>query len=1241
MNLKLISPSANAILVPVDAEATLLFSWVIEAVGARSVLASDSVRRDLDSVDIDLVIVNEYTVSAMSAQAAVANSIKTKPADLACILFEHESPESQKGIVYSHRTLATACVGQGPALRIFNSSRVMQISSYSVDVALSELFTTLTNGGCVCIPSASERLADFAGAARRMNVNWTYMTPTLSRILKPESLHGFAVVCFRTRHLDADTYRSWAERAKILLAYGPPDTFPLGLSVAEVTDTNATQFIGSPICGNFWVVSPEDSNRLMPVGAVGELIIGSPGLATEIDLKEMSVEEWTVTIAANSLKSENSGMQLLETGQFVRYREDGQIEFAESDYEADQIGWSAVRQSETESALRRCLGRGVDVAVEMVSSGDVESLPTLTAFVELGDNLFYVEDLSKLGRVTKTKERLYLMKQMADMTLGEMLPSHMIPSAYIPVKKLPLTPSLEVNRKDLHKLVARLSQRQLLNLAEAAIPLKDHALGFKPPSFTEIEKLLRRMWASVLDIPEISIGGGDRFLDLGGDAVLAHRLVVACRENSIIVSVVDVLRNLSLSELSKGAVVTRPVTRSNELIRQIDPSSTSLKDTSALQLTDGDRRQFEDVAEASSLQILSVQAGLLRSRGNINYITVEISGSIDWRKLESACARLVETHSILRTGFVTRGCQLFQTVFRSRSYHPDFQRHQCPSWRLSSVTTKVIKKDQSTPVDFREPVTKFILIDAGKTSTLLLRLSRAQYNEASLQLLLRDLSQLYDSPDNALNLYSSFCDVVRATKNSNTKSAADYWRTLMERSTMTNVIPQPSPAIPALGSKTIRQQIPVGAVQSIDVSFEIILKGAWSIVLSSLSGSDDIVFGQLVEGRSLRLVGGSTVADVAGPSGNIIPVRTRLPGISISAPEYLRCIQSQHDASIPHENIQFMDIVRDCTSWPAWTRFSTVVQHTDQHKPDTVKRFPLGKATCKVSCQESNRQNSDIFVQSMALGDADVDVSITFCEKEIPPPFAVGVLEMLCSTITLLVSTPATELLPFKFLNGSSTLQIPLPSAPRQDVHLMIPVQPVHPNNTKAINNMIKDAWVSHLDLNVLSLPNSHNIPFYEICGSLIVAADLARHFTEHIPSLQLPGLQRVEFAMEDIIEHPTMANQYDLIISRRKTPRSRRKSSSPSRGTHSRGIQIRRINPDTVQSPPPGRLPSASCTPARHHAVSSNSSMESMTTGSSHSDKDELGDEVNPKGSVSGGKKTPRQFLGVERARSPSPFKW
>jgi hypothetical protein len=148
----------------------------------------------------------------------------------------------------------------------------MHYSSYSSDIALAEIFTTLINGACICIGKSSQAAdfaASFTASAQKMNVNWAYLTPTLSRRLSPESMPDMAIVCFRTHQLDDDVYGQWAGKARVILAYGSAEACVLGLSASEVKDAYNVRGIGSPYCGNFWVVNPNDSNKLMPIGAVG------------------------------------------------------------------------------------------------------------------------------------------------------------------------------------------------------------------------------------------------------------------------------------------------------------------------------------------------------------------------------------------------------------------------------------------------------------------------------------------------------------------------------------------------------------------------------------------------------------------------------------------------------------------------------------------------------------------------------------------------------------------------------------------------------------------------------------------------------------------------------------------------------------------------------------------------------------------------------------------------------------
>jgi acyl-CoA synthetase (AMP-forming)/AMP-acid ligase II len=1182
-----------------------MFSWVVASVDAKVILASEGVRAALEDVDSHVIFVNEMSYSSLSGQPLMLPTTSPEYDDTACILFNAEAVKSHKAITYTHGALATACLGQGPVLRINQSSRVMQLSSYSVDIALSEVFTTLVNGACVCIEH-SAKLADFATAARRMNVNWTYLTPTLSRRLQPESLPNIAVVCFRTRQLDDDTYGQWAGKAKVLMAYGSAEACILGLSASEVRDASAVMCIGSPFCGNFWVVNPEDSNKLMPVGAVGELVISSPTLATGHEL-DRETKNWFVKTTANSNSKSQGPGRLLKTGHYVRYREHGQIELVSAHKEKTEINGRIVQTAEVERRLRRCVGQSVDVAVEKIAFNykDSDSTPILAAFVELGDNLFHgPQDLTNLSGVAK--ETLHLAKTMAEMALRDTLPSHMIPSTFIPVRQMPLTASLEINRLALQKMITGLSKSQLLGLTEVANPHAVQAARLNPLPLTMVEERIRAIWASILDISESSITSTDGLIGLGGDRDLAHDVVIACRQQGISISVVDMLRNMSLNDLCRGITISDLPVSHVEPNRYLQPSPSNafIEDTIVPQIG-FDRDAIEDVAEASALQTMFVESGMLKTKENISYFLFSVNGQLDLGKLENACYLLAKAHPILRTAFTSHNRQVFQTVIRS--YQPDFQRYQCNSWRLGGLVKKLVQRERDTvPIDFRQPVTKWSFLDAGKSSILVLRLSRAQYSDISLPVLIKDLSKLYEQGD-LRTIRTGFCDVVRSAQAASLSGATDYWKTLLDGSMMTEVLAKPSPVAPNSDSKSIHQQIPAGSLKALGIPFETILKGAWSIVLGCLSGKTDVVFGQLVEGKQ--------IPDTLGPSGNIIPVRSRIPSAAVSPWEYLRGVQSQHVASIPHENMPFTDIVSSCTNWPCWTRFSTVVQHQNHGERENLNsNFSMGAATCRLSFLETNQsQNSDLFVRSIMAGTTNVDISLTFSEKRIHPFFAHEVLSMLCSTISLMTSAFIMEPIMLVDMlktkgNSRSAPRIPLPSVKR-DAQIMAPVISVLPDHASAIHTVISTGWDVILGAHSLRVSDDiRSVPFYTFSPSLVPAGELARYYTESMPLLNIPDLAQASFTLEEILDHPTMMKQYELIISKQIVPQLRRNSSFVQRSwtKNIRRLAGTGINVGSSSPPPPGQ------TGNRRSDRSSGNSMESMTTGSSLSDE-EMHDEVLP----------------------------
>ncbi|KAJ2989158.1 hypothetical protein NUW58_g3610 [Xylaria curta] len=619
----------GGILIPIDSEATDMFPWIVQVIYRGFILASDSVRSYFESSGCSTIAINEQTILSPYVQSVeLPAPVPTRPYDIACILLALTGPKTCKAVSYSHGALATSCAGQGPTLRINPSSRVMQLSSYGVDVSLAEIFTTLVNGGCVCIPSYAERISGFTAAAQRMRVNWTYLTPPLSRKLDPDAVPDMAVVCFRATHLDNEVYSQWAGKAKVILVYGSAEACPLGLSATEMTGPPLTPGFGNPFCGNFWIVSPEDHNRLMPVGAVGELVIGGATLSSA-SLLDMVNLDFDILVRKSVARAqsllEQSGSRLLKTGRLVRYREKGEIEFVTPEGERGDAKGNAFRVSEIESQLRRCIGENIDVVVETVVFKDATSTPVLTVFVELGDDLSLEgrEDLTNLDK--KTRQRLFYYKQTVNSVLRDRIP---LPLAYVPVRRLPLTPSLRVNRRGLQRLIAGLSRQQLLALAEVDnihdMPATDHP----PLPLTQAEQQMRALWAQVLGVEDQTfITANDGFMTLGGDIVMSHRLVVLCRQRGIDISIVDVVQNRTLSELCKGlAGFQTPRGKPGQGQGRGEHGAANGSTQATAAKLGSDRSVIEDVAEASSLQTMFVESAMLQARGNVSYFMLSATG---------------------------------------------------------------------------------------------------------------------------------------------------------------------------------------------------------------------------------------------------------------------------------------------------------------------------------------------------------------------------------------------------------------------------------------------------------------------------------------------------------------------------------------------------------------------------------------------------------------------------------------
>ncbi len=180
---------------------------------------------------------------------------------------------------------------------------------------------------------------------------------------------------------------------------------------------------------------------------------------------------------------EYAGERWYRTGDVGRYWPDGMLEFLGRRDHQVKVRGHRIELGEVESALSAYPSVGSAVVLA------VGSPLRLVAFVvPAGDG-----DVDGLAEF-----------------LGERLPSYAIPSVCTVLDELPLTGNGKVDRKAL-----------------AALADEDGPVAGGEPPRGEVEERVAAIWVELLGVA--SVGRQDNFIALGGDSLLATRLVEAIR----------------------------------------------------------------------------------------------------------------------------------------------------------------------------------------------------------------------------------------------------------------------------------------------------------------------------------------------------------------------------------------------------------------------------------------------------------------------------------------------------------------------------------------------------------------------------------------------------------------------------------------------------------------------------------------------------------------------------------------
>lgn len=308
--------------------------------------------------------------SDLVVQKCVQIPPSTAPTSIAYAVFTSGSTGVPKGVLVSH---ANAVSAQHHQVKIFgytSESRLFDFASYSFDVAISNIFSILACGGCLCIPSEDDRRNHLERSIVSLHVNALDLTPSITQLLSPERLPEVRLLTLGGEPLRAvDVYR-WCGKVRICNAYGPSECTPTSTINCNPLDPCKATHIGKGAGVVTWVVDPDNHDDLLPPGCTGELLLEGPlvGLGYLNDTTKTAasfIEDPKWLLRGSASRAGRHG-RLYKTGDLVEYDEDGSLVFIRRKDTQVKIRGQRVEPGEIEAVLRS--HQKVDDAIVVLQS---------------------------------------------------------------------------------------------------------------------------------------------------------------------------------------------------------------------------------------------------------------------------------------------------------------------------------------------------------------------------------------------------------------------------------------------------------------------------------------------------------------------------------------------------------------------------------------------------------------------------------------------------------------------------------------------------------------------------------------------------------------------------------------------------------------------------------------------------------------------------------------------------------
>ncbi|KEY73046.1 hypothetical protein S7711_06120 [Stachybotrys chartarum IBT 7711] len=567
------------------------------------------------------------------ARPAVSEVVESSSNHAAYILFTSGSSGQPKGVVLEHRSLSSSFSNFGSQVGWTRGTRVLQFAAPAWDACALEVLGPLIAGGCVCIPSGDEREAGLAEYITANRIDFAIQTPTALRNLRLKDVPTLKSLMSAGEPIPPDAARTWGGKLRLFNGWGPCET-SVCAAIAELTPASVyPDTIGRPVGSALWIVNRQDSRQLLPIGAVGEILVEGPGVAREYLKDPTKTRASFISPPPFVPKRGTFDQKLYRTGDLGKFNPDGSITFIGRQDNQVKVRGQRFELAEVEQVLTS--HPHVDSAAVAVHQSPSKDHKDLVAVLALSLDSGYSSPnegaADDLRQVFVNEDNHAQLQAICDFAKAK-LPTFMVPTVWLVVVDLPQMTSTKLDRVKIKNWLNGLDLSGARDIMGGRGNQGSSSSSAITPPVNNTEKALHSAWCAVLAIEEEKIGRQSSFVKLGGDSITAMQVATRCRRQGLRISVSILLRAETLAD---AAIQIEPIKKASS-IPSLAPEDEALE------------------RSLSPIQKFLVDNGgpAMNNWFNQSFL-LEINSSYTMppSRLQQAFQRLVAQHSMLRARF--------------------------------------------------------------------------------------------------------------------------------------------------------------------------------------------------------------------------------------------------------------------------------------------------------------------------------------------------------------------------------------------------------------------------------------------------------------------------------------------------------------------------------------------------------------------------------------------------------------